>query len=94
MKVYHIEEIQERLKRVSYFSYHSGRLSAEFEFLTYWDGVEFLTKLARIAESLDHHPDLHLGYRKVKVEIFTHSVNGITDLDFQFIEQLEKIKTP
>lgn len=66
-------------------------LSKTFSFLTYVNGVEFVNALANIAEKLNHHPDLLLGYRKVTVEIFTHSENTITDLDLRFAEETEKI---
>lgn len=64
-------------------------LSKTFLFLTYLSGLEFVNSLAQIAEKLNHHPDLFLGYRKVTVEIFTHSKNTITDLDLLFAEEAE-----
>ncbi|EMO65896.1 4a-hydroxytetrahydrobiopterin dehydratase [Leptospira kirschneri str. 200803703] len=64
-------------------------LSKTFLFSTYLSGLEFVNSLAQIAEKLNHHPDLFLGYRKVTVEIFTHSKNTITDLDLLFAEEAE-----
>ncbi|EMM79093.1 4a-hydroxytetrahydrobiopterin dehydratase [Leptospira interrogans str. 2006001854] len=66
-------------------------LSKTFIFPTYLSGLEFVNSLAHIAERLDHHPDLFLSYRKVTVEIFTHSKNTITDLDLRFAEEAETI---
>ncbi|EMY78506.1 4a-hydroxytetrahydrobiopterin dehydratase [Leptospira weilii serovar Ranarum str. ICFT] len=62
-----------------------------FSFQTYLAGVEFVNALANVAERLNHHPDLFLSYRKVAVEIFTHSKNTITDLDLRFAEEAEKV---
>ncbi|UOG62390.1 4a-hydroxytetrahydrobiopterin dehydratase [Leptospira noguchii] len=66
-------------------------LSKTFSFSTYLSGLEFVNSLAQIAERLNHHPDLFLSYRKVTVEIFTHSKNTITELDLRFAEECEKI---
>ncbi|EMJ96573.1 4a-hydroxytetrahydrobiopterin dehydratase [Leptospira alstonii] len=65
-------------------------LSKTFSFNTYLGGVEFVNALANVAEGLDHHPDIFLGYRKVTVEIFTHSKNTITDLDLRFVGEAER----
>ncbi|EMO25467.1 4a-hydroxytetrahydrobiopterin dehydratase [Leptospira interrogans serovar Bataviae str. HAI135] len=66
-------------------------LSKTFSFSTYLSGLEFVNSLAQIAERLNHHPDLFLSYRKVTVEIFTHSKNTITELDLLFAEECERI---
>ncbi|AXR62753.1 4a-hydroxytetrahydrobiopterin dehydratase [Leptospira mayottensis] len=67
-------------------------LSKTFIFPTYLSGLEFVNSLAHIAERFDHHPDIFLTYRKVTVEIFTHSKNTITDLDLRFAEEAETIR--
>ncbi len=42
-------------------------------------GIEFFKRVAELAEAEDHHPDLHLvGYRQVRIESWTHSVDGIS----------------
>ncbi|MFC3833233.1 MULTISPECIES: 4a-hydroxytetrahydrobiopterin dehydratase [Deinococcus] len=58
-----------------------GRLWREFAFDTYQAGVDFAVRVAAHAEEGDHHPDILIGYRKVKVTYFTHDAGGITDLD-------------
>ncbi len=45
-------------------------------------GIEFFGRVAELAEAEDHHPDLHLeGYRQVRIESWTHSVDGISVKD-------------
>ena len=58
-----------------------GRLWREYTFDTYPSGVEFAVKVAAHAEAQNHHPDILIGYRKVKVSYFTHDPGGITNLD-------------
>lgn len=65
-------------------------LSKTYSFNNYLSGVRFVDSLAEIAEKMDHHPDILLVYRKVTVEIFTHSKNTVTDLDLRFVHEAEK----
>ena len=45
--------------------------------------VEFINKIAAIAEAEDHHPDIHLtGYRKLRIDLSTHAINGLSENDF------------
>tara|TARA_B110000014_G_C20023599_1_gene531186 strand:+ start:786 stop:1055 length:270 start_codon:yes stop_codon:yes gene_type:complete len=49
-----------------------------FEFKAYLDGVEFINKIAPIAERLNHHPDINLSYCKVEISIHSHDLGGVT----------------
>ncbi|EQA55617.1 4a-hydroxytetrahydrobiopterin dehydratase [Leptospira kmetyi] len=66
-------------------------LSKTYSFNDYLGGVRFVDSLADLAEKMDHHPDILLVYRKVTVEIFTHSKKTITDLDLRFVQETEKV---
>ncbi len=92
MKTYSEVEISEKLKNYKHFKYKEKTLFAEFHFSSYKEGLEFVNKVANIAEEMDHHPDIYLGYRKVSLEIMTHSAGGITELDFEFAKKVEEIK--
>ena len=48
------------------------------EFESYLDGVEFINKIAPIAERLNHHPDINLSYCKVEILIHSHDLGGVT----------------
>jgi 4a-hydroxytetrahydrobiopterin dehydratase len=57
-------------------------LEKEFQFKTYLAGADFTGRVAALAESQDHHPDILLTWRKVKVTIWTHKIDGLTENDF------------
>jgi len=45
--------------------------------------VEFITKIAEIAESENHHPDIHLtGYKNLRIDLSTHAIGGLSENDF------------
>ncbi|TGL99924.1 4a-hydroxytetrahydrobiopterin dehydratase [Leptospira barantonii] len=66
-------------------------LSKTYSFNDYLGGVRFVDSLADLAETMDHHPDILLVYRKVTVEIFTHSKKTITDLDLRFVHEADTL---
>ncbi len=66
-------------------------LVAEFSFPTYLAGIEFVRQVAEIAEGMNHHPDIYIGWRKVRLAIMTHSKKAITALDGEFVSQVETL---
>lgn len=54
----------------------------QFTFGGFPDAVAFIVRLGFAAESVDHHPDLLINYKRVTVSYSTHSEGGLTDKDF------------
>jgi 4a-hydroxytetrahydrobiopterin dehydratase len=57
-------------------------LEKEYLFPDFQKALSFTNKVGAIAEQEGHHPDIHLSYGKVKMEIWTHKINGLTESDF------------
>ena len=58
------------------------KIVREFNFDDYKSTVEFVNKVAHLAEGVDHHPDIYFSYRKVKITLSTHEVGGLSERDF------------
>ena len=59
------------------------RLRREWRVKDFAVGLDFFQRVGKIAETEDHHPDLHLvGYRNVTVELWTHAIGGLSENDF------------
>jgi 4a-hydroxytetrahydrobiopterin dehydratase len=58
-----------------------GALVRELEFASFPEAVAFVDRLAELAESENHHPDIDIRYRRVTVCWTTHSAGGITERD-------------
>ena len=54
-----------------------------FEFPSFKLALEFVQQVAEIAEQMDHHPDIDIRYRKVRLSLTTHSAGGLTSLDVE-----------
>jgi 4a-hydroxytetrahydrobiopterin dehydratase len=56
------------------------------------DGMGLLNKVAKVAESQGHHPDVRLyGYRNVRIESWTHSIGGLSENDFDLAAKIDAL---
>lgn len=54
--------------------------------------IDFINRIAKVAEAEDHHPDIHLsGYRKLKIELSTHAVKGLSENDFILAAKIDTL---
>ena len=84
-------QIQENLTQVDGWTIESGKLHKEFQFDNFVSAFGFMTQLALVAESLNHHPEWFNVYNRVTIDLTTHDAGGISDLDFQWAKQADAI---
>lgn len=69
-----------------------GLLARSFEFPNFKKTMEFVNKVAAIAEEENHHPDLTVSYGNVGVELMTHAIGGLSENDFILAAKIDEIK--
>jgi 4a-hydroxytetrahydrobiopterin dehydratase len=57
-------------------------LEKEFEFKDFREALQFTNRVGELAEAQGHHPDIYLAWGKVKLTIWTHKIDGLTESDF------------
>lgn len=57
-------------------------LEKTYEFEDFAQALAFTNRVGAIAEEQGHHPDIHLSWGRVKLEIWTHKIGGLTQSDF------------
>jgi 4a-hydroxytetrahydrobiopterin dehydratase len=67
------------------------RLLRSFAFIDFKTALAFVDRIGALAEEEGHHPDLHLGYGKVEVELWTHAIGGLTESDFVLAAKIDRI---
>jgi len=70
------------LKDLPGWALGTGRIEKEFRFKSYLAGLQFAYSVGRIAEEEDHHPDMLVGWRRVRLTFSTHSIKGLSQNDF------------
>lgn len=86
------EQITESLNELSSWTVVENKLSRTFKFANFIEAFAFMTKVAMIAERLDHHPEWFNVYNRVEVMLTTHNAgNTITELDIELARQIDSV---
>ncbi len=81
--------IQSWLKAHAGWKRKSNALIKEFKFSSFRDSVVFVNRVATLADTADHHPDIDVRYDRVMLTLSTHSAGGITEKDLKLAEQVD-----
>jgi 4a-hydroxytetrahydrobiopterin dehydratase len=57
----------------------------------YMEGIDFVNKVAEAAEANNHHPDIHINYKRISVKYWTHSSGGVTLADVQMAQKIDPL---
>src|ERR671931_2668946 len=85
------QEIQNELNKLQGWTIVNGKLNRRFEFNSFVDAFSFMTKVALSAEKINHHPEWFNVYNRIKIELVTHDVNGISNYDFKLARIIDKL---
>jgi 4a-hydroxytetrahydrobiopterin dehydratase len=66
-------------------------LEKEFNFLDFRQALDFTNRVGNLAESQGHHPDVYLAWGKVKLILWTHKIDGLTESDFIFAAKANEL---
>ncbi len=84
-------EVNKLLKQIPAWQLKDGHLYKKFKFKNFIEAVEFINKIAEIAENERHHPDFCVHYNRVEVELWTHAINGLSENDFIVAAKIDEI---
>jgi 4a-hydroxytetrahydrobiopterin dehydratase len=84
------KEIAERLKHLTGWEVQKEKLTRAFSFNDFMGAIGFVNRVAQVAESQGHHPDLQVGWGRVVVELTSHDAGGLTAKDFQVASLIDK----
>ncbi|MAW64006.1 MAG: 4a-hydroxytetrahydrobiopterin dehydratase [Acidobacteria bacterium] len=68
-------------------------LEKEFQFDDFRKALDFTVRVGEMAEEQGHHPDIFLTWGLVKVTIWTHKIDGLTESDFVFAAKSDHLVT-
>lgn len=67
------------------------KISREFAFVNYLHTIDFVNKVASLAEQEGHHPVMHVFYGRVEIELWTHVINGLSENDFIMAAKIDQL---
>ena len=68
------------------------KLTREFIFKDFIEAMKFVNAVADIAQAEGHHPDMHIFYNKVRFELTTHAMGGLSENDFILAAKIDALK--
>ncbi|HKQ46823.1 MAG TPA: 4a-hydroxytetrahydrobiopterin dehydratase [Phycisphaerae bacterium] len=86
------EKVRELLGRLDGWGVEKNHhLLRTFTFPDFKKALSFVNKVGEVAEAEGHHPDIYLSWGMVRVETWTHAINGLTENDFILAAKIDKL---
>ncbi len=67
------------------------KIRHEFRFNEFMEAIDFVNKVAKLAEQEGHHPNIHIYYSRVVIDLTTHKIKGLSENDFILAAKIEQI---
>jgi 4a-hydroxytetrahydrobiopterin dehydratase len=83
--------IAEEIAKLTEWKVVDGKLNRSFKFASFIDAFAFMTKVAIVAEKMDHHPELFNVYNSVVIDLTTHDTGGISILDIDLAKKINAL---
>ncbi len=68
------------------------KLKKTFKFKDFKEALDFTNKVGAIAEEEGHHPNIHLSWGRVAIELWTHKIGGLHENDFILAAKIDEIE--
>ena len=76
------EEAEAMMAQVPGWALEDNTLSRRFKFRDFREAMAFVNRVADLAEEEGHHPDIHVFWNKVRLDLTTHAIKGLSENDF------------
>ncbi len=85
------EKARDLAKGIPRWTQTAGSLERDFELGDFDHALAFVNRVADLARREDHHPDIHLSYDHVRLELSTHKVGGLSERDFDLARKIDAL---
>ncbi len=77
-----VEQAEEMMDQVPGWELRENKLARRFRFKDFKEAMAFVNKVADLAESEGHHSDIYISWNRVRLELTTHAIKGLSENDF------------
>lgn len=85
------KEIQQQVAKLGGWKVVGGKVNKTFEFDDFVQAFGFMTRVAMEAEKMNHHPEWFNVYNRVRIDLVTHDVSGISNYDIKLAKIIDRI---
>ncbi|MEN6415859.1 MAG: 4a-hydroxytetrahydrobiopterin dehydratase [Armatimonadota bacterium] len=85
------EEAENLHKEIPEWTLKDNAIEREYKFTDFREAINFINKVAAAAEEMDHHPNICNSYNKVRIELFTHKIGGLSRNDFVLAAKIDRV---
>lgn len=87
------EQVAARLGELDGWQREGDEIRKQYGFDGFGEAMEFVNRIAGLAEEMDHHPDIDIRFDTVALALSTHSAGGLTERDFQLAGRIDAGRT-
>ena len=84
-------QIENQISDLSGWTVQDEKLHKQYQFNSFVEAFGFMSSVALVAESMNHHPNWSNVYNRVTIDLNTHDSGGISSLDFEFAKRADEI---
>ena len=84
-------EIADRLKEIPRWSRERNAITRTWKFKDFPAALRFVNQVGKLAESMNHHPDIYNSWATVRLVLTTHDKGGLTNLDFELAKKINDL---
>ncbi|HET7902616.1 MAG TPA: 4a-hydroxytetrahydrobiopterin dehydratase [Candidatus Nanopelagicales bacterium] len=85
------EEVARQLEALPGWTGDVDLLTRSMSFPGFPDAIRAVTEIAEVAEEMDHHPDIDIRWRTLRISLSTHDAGGVTQLDIEQAHRIDEI---
>jgi 4a-hydroxytetrahydrobiopterin dehydratase len=87
------EQVQQMLPHVPGWELEGDtKITRRFRFKDFVAAMAFVNKVAALAEAEGHHPDIHISWNRVRLDLTTHAIKGLSENDFIMAAKIDEVK--
>lgn len=87
-----LNQAQKMASQTPQWKIQEKQIQRQFKFKNFIQAMDFVNKMAQIAEEQGHHPDFSVHYNQVEVTLWTHAIGGLSENDFIVAAKIDQIE--
>jgi 4a-hydroxytetrahydrobiopterin dehydratase len=85
------DDAQKKMPEIPHWELKDKAIERQYKFEDFREAMEFVNDVAEVANHEDHHPDIHISYNKVTIELSTHKIGGLSENDFIMAAKINEL---